>query len=198
MRSKLESFRRRGNGGGRGVWSLDLGTVGGNRCRRRGGDNGGRRNAAGRQWPATAPPPEGSAPPLLVREGHLTDGLEAVADGFALGHVNGPEHAQFQINGGISHVLLDGVGVWIHAATLPEAGAEPGWDCRVAAGLKGMAKKPCDDNSAKIEGRAGGLTQKWMLKTKLKIGRWTLAIRKHPPQMLHGLQQRVGLPARRR
>jgi hypothetical protein len=41
-------------------------------------------------------PGELAGPPLLVGEGHLTDGLDAVADGFALSHVNGSEHAHFK------------------------------------------------------------------------------------------------------
>jgi hypothetical protein len=84
------------------------------------------------------------------------------------------------------------VEVCIHAATLPEADPEPGWDCRVAADVKEMAEKSCDDNSAKIEGRADGLTQKRMLKMKLKVRWWTFTVRKDRPQMLHGLQQRLG------
>ena len=40
---------------------------------------------------------------LLIGEGHLTDGLDAGSNRFALGHVNGSEHAHFQIGGGISH-----------------------------------------------------------------------------------------------
>jgi len=42
---------------------------------------------------------------VLVGKGHPADSLDAAADGFALGHVNGPEHAHFQIGGGISHEL---------------------------------------------------------------------------------------------
>jgi hypothetical protein len=42
---------------------------------------------------------------LLVGEGHLTDGPDPGLDGVALGHVNGPEHAHFQIGSGISHEL---------------------------------------------------------------------------------------------
>ena len=42
------------------------------------------------------------------------------------------------------------------------------------------------------------LTQKRMLKTKLKLRRRTRTGRKDRPQMLHGLQQRLGLPAHRR
>ena len=43
---------------------------------------------------------------VLVGEGHLADGLDAGLDGVALGHVNGPEHAHFQIGSGISHEAL--------------------------------------------------------------------------------------------
>jgi hypothetical protein len=48
-------------------------------------------------------PGEPAGQTVLVGEAHLADGLDAVADGFALGHVDGSEHAHFQINGGISH-----------------------------------------------------------------------------------------------
>ena len=40
---------------------------------------------------------------LLVGEGHLADGPDAGLDGVALGHVNGAEHAHFEIGSGISH-----------------------------------------------------------------------------------------------
>ena len=34
---------------------------------------------------------------VLVGEGHLADGPDTGLDGVALGHVNGPEHAHFEI-----------------------------------------------------------------------------------------------------
>lgn len=40
---------------------------------------------------------------FLVGEDHLADGLNTFLLGVALGHVHGPEHAHFEINGGISH-----------------------------------------------------------------------------------------------
>jgi hypothetical protein len=40
---------------------------------------------------------------VLVGESHLADRLDAVADGFALGHVDGSEHPHFQISGGMAH-----------------------------------------------------------------------------------------------
>jgi len=40
------------------------------------------------------------------------------------------------------------------------------------------------------------LTQKRTLKMKLKGCQWTFAVRKDCPQMLHGLQQRIGVRAR--
>jgi len=49
------------------------------------------------------PPGELTGMPILVGEGHLTDGLDARLDGVAWGHVNGAQDAHFQIRGWISH-----------------------------------------------------------------------------------------------
>lgn len=43
---------------------------------------------------------------FLIGESHLADGLQARLDGLAWGHVNGSEHAHFQISGGIFHWVL--------------------------------------------------------------------------------------------
>jgi len=43
---------------------------------------------------------------LLVGEGHLTDRLDAGLNGVARSHVDGAEHAHFQIGRWISHDLL--------------------------------------------------------------------------------------------
>lgn len=43
---------------------------------------------------------------VLVGEGHLADLLDAGLDGVARGHVDGSEHAHFQIGSGISHELV--------------------------------------------------------------------------------------------
>jgi hypothetical protein len=51
-------------------------------------------------------------------------------------------------------------------------------------------------NLGKNRQRQPRLTQKRTLKMKLKCGQWTFAVRKDGPQMLHGLQQRIGVRAR--
>ena len=40
---------------------------------------------------------------ILISEGEEADRLDARLDGFALGHVNGSEHAHLQIGSGVSH-----------------------------------------------------------------------------------------------
>jgi hypothetical protein len=93
--------------------------------------------------------------------------------------------------------LWDGVGVCIHAATLPARGSGAGVYCRVVAGLKVPAEKSCDGNAAKSETQPAALSQKGMLKTELKIRRRTHTSKEDRPQMLHGLQQRLNLLAGR-
>ena len=82
---------------------------------------------------------------ILVGEGHLADGLNALSLGVALGHVHGAEHAHFQINGGISHEVLFLLScpprrlgrrrmVWFMARRLERPSRGGGVPCRVVAG----------------------------------------------------------------
>jgi hypothetical protein len=81
---------------------------------------------------------------LLIGEGHLADRFDAVTNGFALGHVNGAEHAHLQVNSGISHGFdywlnaphFAGGGFLFTAATLPEPKRQAGLPYRVVAGDK--------------------------------------------------------------
>lgn len=60
---------------------------------------------------------------LLVGEGHLADGLDAIADAVALGHVDGAQHAHFQVRSRIFHDALFGL-----------SGPPPGAFCSERAG----------------------------------------------------------------
>lgn len=142
---------------------------------------------------------------VLIGEGHFTDRLDAGLNGVARGHVDGSEHAHFQIGSGISHEWVFGLPVPAHGPMtewglftppkLPEGGAGAAEYCRVVAHWKIGPGKTRRRQCGQKPFPPTVSTQERTLKTKLKIRRWTRTARKGDLEMVESLQHRIGVGA---
>ncbi len=133
---------------------------------------------------------------ILIGKGHLADGPDAGLNRIAFSHVNGPKHPHFQIGSGISHESLFFAVVCIHVGDATGHGMPRGMGlscCRRPA--KPRRQNPDMIIRQRSEAVTSVLSQKRTLKPELKGRWWALAVRKDCPQMLHGLQQGIGVRA---
>ena len=105
---------------------------------------------------------------LLISERHLADSFDAGLDGVALGHVDGAQHAHFQIRSWISHLCLvaffsaaPGVSAprrqfLLTLASLRRHGPGGAVPCGVVAGWENLDRRPVRSNSARHRACRGG------------------------------------------
>jgi hypothetical protein len=146
---------------------------------------------------------------LLVGKSHLAYSFDAVADGFALRHVDGAEDTHFQIYSRISHDGLSLMFCWLRrrfclgGTFCQRAGmwAAPGAMTHSPLVLPRRRKmrpsKICCGNSVENQqsDRATGwdLTQKRLPEKQLKLCYWTERVGKDRLQMFDGLAQWIRL-----